>query len=1165
MTKRVGWWIGWIGIAALSAQGGVIWEEDFESALIGARSTLNSDLPGTAIASKNGQVLEVVPAPANWIGHSGQVAEISTVGNQYEAIVAKNMPITFPAAPTNTTYTLSFDLYIPATLAKDIGDIQPRFSFNGSTDAGSTDASQVEKDAGIYNVEYTGQIRDLITTISQCDGAAPFIGFDQGASAVTGIAYIDNISFELDGVVIPPPSANWDFSDLRSREMESTPLVKWQHFGPGMSGYIDSFWINNGDPNAMYDALDMGNGHVTLNRGAYWTSYRGVDGTGGDPGGVTSVDFSYQDPNFGLMTGKNMTYSTTDRGRSWDRLVDTHPEAGNSQMHSVIAVDPGNDDNWYIGAGQSMNIKGCHYNQNGITNSGNFSAGFIMYSKNRGRTWTEVSTPFPSDSSFSRIIADPRDSNLVYASCQHGVYKSTDGGVSWDKVAGNGLPYNQPRDMGFYYNEEADEFLLYIIEITHYDIVGSDIVTSGGVYRSADGGTNWENMTGDLAIDLPRVNSWGYREKYYRAVSFWLEMDQTLFKNTYNLPTNTFSQFHQMAVDPTNKDRVYLVHNFKHDFSFPPGNIWMTENGGTNWFAAAREGTYWKNETDKSYWQSRAVQPLGINTKFAHVEKEHNEADNTGSGPRFVRCNQLGEIYTCFAQQMMRSVDNGATWNQIDDDETEEGSGHWVGRGNSNLPGETFCLDTRTPGIYLWGSGEHGLWRNTDDGDKVYPGAIAVEQLTGQSHVQYDSLSMSSIAVHPTDNQKIYTLQFRQGNRGALRYSPDNGASWQTLSTPVNFPGSNDVIFQHSLLIDHEDPNNMYFCIPLSEWQRWSGDSVSNGRQVTGEPDYFGQGIYKSTNGGIDWNMITNGIPADSSVYRMAMDPIDPEIIYAALNETHERNPGGLFKTTDGGANWTRVNLPGNVVSVNQVQVHKTTRDIYIACGAWTDHGETGGGFVSRDGGESWELLFDMPYLRHFSASLADPDVMVANVDKAQSIGSRNPGAYVSIDGGTKWFKINYHHGQPEGIRKIEADPHNRDVLWMSLHGTGFFRADISGLRTGNEPSFFWDWMEDYGESDIAGDRDGDQFNNYSEFIADTDPGDENDYFKFEFVSNQGTGGQILFDSTLNRTYSVEYAEDLTGVWSVLTNGISGTGGSIELYDTSDKTNRFYKIKVELE
>lgn len=234
------------------------------------------------------------------------------------------------------------------------------------------------------------------------------------------------------------------FNNLRSERVESNPLVQWQHFGPGMSGYIDMFWINNGDPDAMYDSLDMGNCQMTLNGGKFWRSMRDSDGCGYHPDYFTAMDFSYSDPDFGLAVRRNVkdrvgeVFQTTDRGASWQFL--SVPIAGDNKRHNVISVDPSNDDNWYIGAGGGAFIKDIHYTKSGIFNSSKYtsygSEGFILYSKDRGKNWTKVSTPFESDSSFSSIFVDPRHSNKVYASCQHGVYRSTNGGVSWTKVTG---------------------------------------------------------------------------------------------------------------------------------------------------------------------------------------------------------------------------------------------------------------------------------------------------------------------------------------------------------------------------------------------------------------------------------------------------------------------------------------------------------------------------------------------------------------------------------------------------------------------------------------------------------------------------------------------------------------------------------------------------------
>ena len=75
-----------------------------------------------------------------------------------------------------------------------------------------------------------------------------------------------------------------------------------------------------------------------------------------------------------------------------------------------------------------------------------------------------------------------------------------------------------------------------MIKFTHYTPNGNSIDTTGGVCRSADGGTNWDNLTGDL------------------------EIDQSTTESLYpQFPTDTFSQFHQMAVDPNKSTRTTLT------------------------------------------------------------------------------------------------------------------------------------------------------------------------------------------------------------------------------------------------------------------------------------------------------------------------------------------------------------------------------------------------------------------------------------------------------------------------------------------------------------------------------------------------------------------------------------------------------------------------------
>ena len=830
----------------------------------------------------------------------------------------------------------------------------------------------------------------------------------------------------------------------------SDPRVIWQHFGPGLSGYIDKFWIHPTDPASLFMSLDMGNSHGTWNRGESWKTIKDHDGTGQGLSTIQSVGFAHQNPDIGLALAQEGIYITSDRGRSWEFLTD--PDPSGNRKHSVMTVDPNNDQVWYIGAGQHWMIKNTHFNRNGLTYSGeaNHSAGFILKSVDRGEQWVKITTGLPPDADFSKLIVDPRDSERIYASCQHGVFRSDNAGLTWQKTPGSGLPNHVPRDMEQFHDTETGEFILYLVEVTEYIPDGDTIRTEGGVYRSKDGAETWENLTGNLGINLQQINNQQYRDKYYRAVAYWLEMDTVSARETYPvLPTNTLSQFIRIGVDPQEKDRICLTHNFKHDFSFPPGNIWMTHNSGTNWIAAARDGVYWENESDKEYWISRD-NPLGVNVTYSHVQKEHSGQDNMGAGPRFLSVDNTGQIYTAFAQQLIRSTDRGATWVQIDDDETSPGSGHWVGRGGSNLPGQAICTETGRQGIYLFGTGEHGLWQNTTDGDLVYPGAIAVKQLAGQSTSRDDALSISAIAVHPQDPNKIYTLQFRQTQRHKLRFSPDGGASWQTLSQPVEqpFPEEHtiaDHVQQYSLLIDPDNPDNLYFCVPVSYRAFWghTGQWRPNGPEGV----FFGHGIYKSTDGGLSWTQPNDGIPPGKSVFQLILDPDDPNTLYAALNQTHTLEPGGLYKSTDGAESWHPIPIPDGILSVNEIFLNKTAGDLYIACGTFLNDGSPGGLWVSRDRGGTWEKIFDMPNVIGVTGSPADPDLIAVRVGQARAVDLMNPGVYVTLDGGAYWVKINTGLGQPNRVTALVADPVDENVLWCALFGTGFWRADLFYLR----------------------------------------------------------------------------------------------------------------------
>ena len=259
------------------------------------------------------------------------------------------------------------------------------------------------------------------------------------------------------------------------------------------------------------------------------------------------------------------------------------------------------------------------------------------------------------------------------------------------------------------------------------------------------------------------------------------------------------------------------------------------------------------------------------------------------AGTRMLLSKADGDLIAIHEQQTLRSTDQGDSWFQIDDDETAPGSGKWVGRGGSNLPGVTMVMDTGGP-EYLFASGEHGLWKGIssgsadgDGGDSVIKYGVAVEQITGESKSIYGATSISGMVVHPTDPSTIYIQMFRQSFRGEIRKSTDGGVTWANISYPIQSASaiSPNEIVQKDLMISKSDPNIMYFTVPLAKYIPFTPTQFI----INGPPDFTDFGVYRSKDAGVTWSWLNrNGLPAGASVARLAMDPRNSKVIYAALN-----------------------------------------------------------------------------------------------------------------------------------------------------------------------------------------------------------------------------------------------------------------------------------------
>ena len=220
-------------------------------------------------------------------------------------------------------------------------------------------------------------------------------------------------------------------------------------------------------------------------------------------------------------------------------------------------------------------------------------------------------------------------------------------------------------------------------------------------------------------------------------------------------------------------------------------------------------------------------------------------------------------------------------------------------------------------------------------------------------------------------------------------------------------------------------------------------------------------GVWKTTNGGLTFKPVFDEQPI-SSIGDIGLSPSNTDIVYVGTGESAVRNSvsfgNGVYKTTDGGQSWTHLGLE-DTRHISKVLVHPTDPEtVFVgALGHMSGPNEERGVFRTRDGGASWEKVL---YLddRHGVADMAmdpnNPKILFAclwHFDRkpwTHTSGSEEGGVWRSVDGGDTWTKI--EKGLPKLIGRmgVEVARSNSEVVYLiaETHEGTLFRSDDRGL-----------------------------------------------------------------------------------------------------------------------
>ena len=300
---------------------------------------------------------------------------------------------------------------------------------------------------------------------------------------------------------------------------------------------------------------------------------------------------------------------------------------------------------------------------------------------------------------------------------------------------------------------------------------------------------------------------------------------------------------------------------------------------------------------------------------------------------------------------------------------------------------------------------------------------------------------------------------------------------------------------------------------------------VADVEGVPGNPDvlYVGSasgGVWKTTDGGVTWKPIFDEVDF-LSIGDVALEPGNPEVVYVGTGEGNPRNSvsfgNGVYKSTDGGKTWQHLGLADSRQVTRIVINPREPWKVYVAAlGHIFGPNAERGVFRTEDAGKTWEKVLYVDE-RHGAADIdidpENPNLLYAALWRfdrkpwTHSSGSEQGGVFKSVDGGRTWKKL--EKGLPKlmgriGVKVARSNPSVVYVICESHEGT-LYRSD------------------DHGENFTQVNKDPNLVNRGFYYTdVRVDPGNENRVYSVSSALQVSIDGGKSFQ-TFSRTTHVDY------------------------------------------
>jgi photosystem II stability/assembly factor-like uncharacterized protein len=708
-------------------------------------------------------------------------------------------------------------------------------------------------------------------------------------------------------------------------------------------------------------------------------------------------------------------WKTMNSGMTWKSIFDGQA----SYSIGCITIDPTNPHTIWVGSGE--NVGGRHVG---------FGDG-IYKSEDDGKSWKNMG--LKNSEHISKIIVHPENADIVWVAVQgplwksggeRGLYKTIDGGKSWNKTLG-GNEWTGVTDITI---DPRDPNWLYAATWQRHRTVAAYMGggPGSGLHRSTDGGATWEKLTsgipgsnlGKIGLAISPQNP----DNLYAAIELDL-MKGGLFMSTNRGKTWTKQSdavsggtgphyYQELYASPHAEGRLYMannsmivsddygktfrrlkrdgVHSDSHSLNFKeddPNYLLMGTDGGIyesndlaqNWrFIDNMPITqYYKLAVDDAmpfYNIYGGTQDNGSHGGPSRTDTQHGirNADwwKTLGGDGHQSAIEPGNPNITYAETQgggLHRIDQITGDQVFIQPQPKEGDGYE--RFNWDAP---ILVSPHNPArLYV---GSHRVWQSENRGDSWT--AISGDLTKQQQRIKLPIMGKLQSWDNPWDlramsNYSSITslaespvqegLVYAGTDDGSIQMTDNGGETW-TKTNLGSIKGLPPTPFVNDVRADLFDANTVYAAMDNHKY----GD--------------FKPYLIKSTDRGKTWSIMSGDLPAKHLTWRLVQDHVDKNLLFAATEF-------GIFFTKNGGTNWIKLSGKAPNISFRDITIQRRENDL-----------------VAASFGRSFYVLDDISPLRDVSAeTLGQPAKLFATKDAYWY----NQRSLVSSQGGAKYAADN--------------------------------------------------------------------------------------------------------------------------------------------------------------